>query len=154
MLLEMGFEPPEDEELAEDVFWTLNRPLPLGCLSSGGGKAEIVQHLAAELRGMVSKLWPTAYLRKRDPSEEVLETLGLEDAVSLVASRWYDIWADLLQIHWDGYENVIRAKAGGRIVATGLVGTSVFHALPGPCDEGLVANAEDEAGDRQPAACA
>ena len=130
MLLEMGLEPEVGS------FWALQRPVPLGCLAQGEG-ADVVRHLATELRRVVSEL--------SDLSSEVLE-MGLWDAASLVASRWYDIWADLLQIHDDGYEAVISAQAGSSVVATGLIGTSVFHSLPRPCNDGAFDGMEDEAG--------
>lgn len=136
VLLEMGLEPPFSEELPEvGSFWALQRPVPLGCLAQGEG-ADVVRHLATELRRVVSEL--------SDLSSEVLE-MGLWDAASLVASRWYDIWADLLQIHDDGYEAVISAQAGSSVVATGLIGTSVFHSLPRPCNDGAFDGMDDEA---------
>ena len=146
----MGLEPPDDEVLTEESFWTMNRPLPLGCLShlshlshGPNRKSGILQNLAAELSRVALGILSMTDLRTRDPSDEVLETVSLKKAVSVVASRWYDIWADLLQIHWEGYRDVVAAQAGGKVVATGLQGTSVFHALPRPCDDELFLNAEE-----------
>ena len=135
VLLEMGLEPFCEEELPEGVFWVLQRPVPLGCLAQGAARQDVVRHLATELRRVASEL---------SRSSEVLE-MGLWDAASLVASRWHDIWEDLLQIHHEGYEAVISAQAGGSVVATGLMGTSVFHSLPRPCNDGAFDGMEDEA---------